>query len=122
MHVAGAAIQRAGKIVDALSFYEWAEKHSTGSEVWQMRERLIKCRQRRALLLEREGKTDDAAKVRSEVNRMIQEMPDLGDPELISEFPELDEKIVLRPQQKTTWTAGEIRFLVEWRSPPYYSR
>ena len=112
---AGAAIERAGRIIDALDFYERAEESAIEANDRQFaRQRLIRCKQKRAALLrEREGRGEDADKVEREVSQLrdrwrisesLPDYPEIGEEQRVGKFRRLP------AQGRDSWVVGLWKF------------
>jgi hypothetical protein len=101
--VAGAAIERAGRDIDALQFYEsWRD--STGSQEREYAERRwVVCKLRQANREEREGHSKKANSYRQDAARVMQKHGWNEDavPDGFPDIPEAD--AVAPPSQKATW-------------------
>jgi hypothetical protein len=85
--VAGAALERAGRIVDCLQFYENVQSNSSISadDVRLAASRWVKCKQRQADHEKEHGKAKAAEKLKSEVDKRARELS--LDINALDEFP-----------------------------------
>ncbi|MEX1028178.1 MAG: hypothetical protein WD049_09265 [Candidatus Paceibacterota bacterium] len=75
MHVAGAAVERAGKDLDALRYYEqWRDTTSVPREKTYAQQRWVVCKLRQADREDREGHTKKAANYREDASAVMEKL------------------------------------------------
>jgi hypothetical protein len=109
IEVVGAAIERAGKIVDALQFYESLERDGQTEDVRRFAgERLVRNLERHADYLQ--SRNDDGQLRQRQRAQQLRERLQLGDRKL-NDYPTLT-PIPSASNSPTEWTRGPFRLIV----------
>jgi superfamily I DNA/RNA helicase len=112
--VAGAAIERSGRIVAALQFYEKLfvpASEATGAEKFSARARWVKVKIRQADYEKGKGNAKNAERAHNEALRVLNDLPLDKDPAKIPEYPSLSDDDKPQPRRPPVEITG-VDYLV----------